>query len=138
MPIGTFIPFDETELSPRFFARPISFDCECPQCGRLLIVGDRRRDNHDYDRVTGVLHCRRDSRGTVGCGRKFLIGIVAWNIGGGPSTRRPHDQRPNPRQMAELRQAARGVWPTKGKRRGEPVNTIQPDIEMPEGEDSGE
>lgn len=126
MPIGTFIPFDDADLSPRFFARPIAFDCECPQCGRLFMVGSNRRDNDDFNRVTSELHCRLNVRkGVPGCGRKFLIGIVAWGLTSSPFRKRPHDQKPNPRQLAELRQAAAGVWAKRLKGRGDAVNTIQ-------------
>lgn len=127
MPIGTFTPFDPTETSPRFFARPIAFDCECPQCGKLFLVGPARRDNADYNRVTGELHCRINARkGHPGCGRTFLMGMVAWNLTNNPRQRgRPLDQRPNPRQLAELRQAGRGVWARSKKSRGESINTIQ-------------
>lgn len=119
MPIGTFTPFDDADLSPRYFARPIAFDCECPRCGRLILVGKQRRDNAAYDRVTGILRC-------VGCQQQFLIGLVAWNIRAGrPIRRRPHDQKPNERQLAELRQAGRGVWPKASKPYGSPLNSIQ-------------
>lgn len=131
MPVGTFVPFDEADLSPRFFARPIAFDCECPQCGRLFLIGPARRDNADYNRVTSELHCRRNARtGTPGCGRRFLIGIVAWGLGTSSIRARPYDQRPNGRQLAELRQAARGVHPKGLKARGEAVNTIQEEVDV--------
>ena len=134
MPIGKFIPFDEADYSPRFFARPIAFDCECPYCGRLLIVGTGRRDDEHYNHVTSEVTCpdnthRRHKRG---CGRKFLMGMVAWGMtSGSRKTGRPYDQRPNPRQLAELRQAARGLWAKRSKTRGASVNTIQ---EMPDAQ----
>jgi hypothetical protein len=125
-PIGTFEPFDPTERSPRFFARPIAFDCECPQCGRLFLVGPARRDNDDYNRVTGELHCRLNVRkGVPGCGRTFLMGMVAWNLTTSQKRARPADHRPNHRQLAELRQATQGIWAKGFKSRGDPINTIQ-------------
>lgn len=126
MPIGTFVPFDPTDLSPRYFARPIAFDCECPKCGRLLLVGQNRRDNASYNRVTGILDCQPSARSGVGCGHRFVIGLVAWNLPPGPRIpERAPDQRPSPRQLAEIRQAARGVWPKKTLQKQEPVNSIQ-------------
>lgn len=126
MPIGTFTPFDPTELSPRYFARPIAFDCECPQCGRLFLVGPGRRDNDDYNRVTSELTCRLNTRkGVPGCGRRFLMGMVAWNLSTSTKKARAGDQRPNPRQLAELRQAGRGIWARMRKTRGDQLNTIQ-------------
>jgi len=137
MPVGTFIPFDPADLTPRFFARPTAFECECPRCGRLFLVGPRKRDNHAYDRVTGMLTCRINTRAhgqSPGCGMKFLIGMVAWPLTTSPVRGRPFDHRPTARQLAELRQAARGIWPTKRKRRGDPVNHIEPPIDdVPEG-----
>jgi len=133
MPIGKFIPFDLADMGPRFFARPTGFDMECPQCGRLLLVGSGRRDDKQYNRVTGVVTCPMNTRpGKPGCGVQFLIGIVAWNLTHSTQKARPRDQRPNARQLAELRQAARGVWQKQRLTRGDPVNTIQ---ELPDDDE---
>ncbi len=96
------------------------------------MVGAQRRDNDAYNRVTSVLICRENRRSGVGCGHQFVMGLVAWNLPRGPSVRaRPRDHRPSTRQLAEIRQAARGVWPVKNLQRGAPVNLIQ-DISDPE------
>ena len=111
---------------PRFFARPIAFDCECPNCGRLFVVGHGRRDNDDFNRITSELHCRMNARkGVPGCGRKFLIGLVAWSMRQSQKKGRPLDQRPTPDQLAELRQASRGKWPKVKKQRGDALNLIE-------------
>jgi hypothetical protein len=127
MPLGKFVPFDPADYSPRFFARPLSFDCECPYCGRLIMVGRFRRDNDMFDRMTSMVQCKpnRDRPGP-GCGRKFLIGLIAWTVKPGRVGTRAPDQMPNERQIAELRQEGAGVWPRLGRKRGQSLNTIQP------------
>jgi len=133
MPVGTFIPFDEADYTPRFFARPVAFQMECPHCGRLLIIGRGGRDTEAFNRITSVLICPQNSdKGAPGCGHSFLIGMVAWPMTHSPIKKRPHDQRPNSDQLAELRELARGVHPKRRKTRGDPVNQIEPEVEVPD------
>lgn len=135
---STFIPFDDEDKTPRFFARPVAFDAACPQCGRLLLVGPRRRDDALYNRATGILYCRRNARhwreGHQGCGRRWLVGLVFWGLNTDPRGKtggRPFDQRPSVRQLAELREAAQGIWPQLQKRKGDAVNKVEPDRILP-------
>lgn len=129
-PIGTFLPWDDADTEGRFFARPSAFEMECPQCGRLFLVGPYRRDNRSYDRVSGILTCPKNVDPTKpGCGRKWFIGIVAYQILAGNRKTRPLDQKPNARQLAELRQWGRGVMSRNLKKRGEAINAVIRDPE---------
>lgn len=136
---------DHPELgeSIRFFARLSAFDCECPYCGRLLMVGRGKPDNKRYNRVTSIVTCA-DRAGDEthevvrGCGRKFLLGIIAWPLKSGPTPERPGpldprppDQVPSPRQLAEIRQYARGIWTKKPKNKGDRTNILEPITGVP-------
>jgi hypothetical protein len=125
LPLGTFVPLDDAELSPRFFARPLAFDCECPYCGRLLLVGSQRRDNKAFNRITGILTCTRNQSSTVGCGRRWIMGMIAWTLSHGVRPGRPPNYKPNETQLRELRQWGAGVRPKAPLRRKDPVNRIQ-------------
>ena len=104
------------------------------------MIGKGRVHDHLYNRVTSVMQCPpmrpRDETKVVtkhyGCGMKFLIGIVAWPIRHGYQPRaRPPDHVPTDRQLNEIRQSARGVWARVGKQRGENLNTIEPETDLP-------
>lgn len=111
MPRGTFPPFTDTV---RFFARIHAATLECPFCGRLLFIGPRARDAKAYDRVTRMVRCpsrRADGDPQGGCGRTFLVGIVAYPLRArgrlSPKPQTPPDQIPEPHQLAEIRAVAR-------------------------------
>jgi hypothetical protein len=143
--MGRIVPENPIiEESVRFFARLAAFDCECPYCGRLIQVGRGKPDNKRYDRLTSVVTCADragdETHATVrGCGRKFLLGIVAWPLRSGPTPERPGqpdsrppDQVPTPHQLAEIRQYARGIWAKRVKGKGEPTNILEPITDMPQ------
>lgn len=109
MPRGTFEPLKNPV---RFFARLAVFTVECPFCGRLLFIGRGERDMAAYDPMTSRVCCpadQPDHAGRRGCGRRFLVGIVAWPIK--PRDRAkpqpPPDQIPTPEQRAEIRAETR-------------------------------
>mgnify|MGYP001614251900 CR=1 FL=1 len=139
MPRGNFVPFDSTELTPRFFARLSAFDLECPICGQLIQVGKGKPDNSRYNKVLSLITCYGPGLGRGG--HQFLVGIVAWPLRDGPRLKgRPADQRPDKRQLSIIRQWARGVWARTKKHRGqESLNQIEPDISLQEilGETKG-
>lgn len=141
MPRGTFIPFEDPV---RFFARPRAFTIECPFCGRMLFIGKGERDAKCFSRVSSIVHCinvlhpsrdRADVKRLGGCGRRFLVGMVAWPIqpGAGIGTR-PWDQDPEPHELAQLRAFAYGRFPRMKKKRGEKLNQIEPDIDVTDKE----
>jgi len=136
-PRGYFEPFAPTDYSPRFFGRLSAFDMECPICGRLLLIGKGKPDDETYNRVTSMIKCYGPD--SAGGGprthpHRFLIGIVAWPIRQGRGYKgRPPDQRPDKRQLAAIREFARGLWAARKKHKGEELNTIEPAIELGEG-----
>jgi hypothetical protein len=109
---GSFQPLKD---SVRFFARPRTFTIECVYCGKLLFIGPRERDNHTYNPITSMVRCpdqRQGNDGVRGCGRKFLVGLVAYPLKrAGRCTpnkaQSPPDQIPEPHQLAEIRAEAR-------------------------------
>lgn len=134
MPIGHFPPFDpldpDTWKGPRWFARPTAFDCECPHCGRLFTVGYRKADNALWDEASSTLYCQRKEH--IGCGRRFLIGLIVWPMRRGKQLKgRPVDQRPTTEQALALRKKAQGVFGPGPRRRTEPLNQVEPEIEEP-------
>ena len=117
-----------TEAPPasRFYARIQVCDLECPACGRIIfIVGPdrpRRTLKHSgsaqevYNPVTSRLAC-------PWCHSRFFLGVICWpSDRGDPTPRRPEDQVPTARQLAEYRQLAQGFWPLAKKRAGQAFN----------------
>jgi hypothetical protein len=100
------------QRATRFFARLESFDLECPHCGKVYQVrvrGLRRRSQRQsWDPATGRFRCTAKG----GCQRRYVLGIVAWPIGTGPSaaTATPEDSVPWPRQLAQIRREGGGWW----------------------------
>lgn len=142
MPRGNFIPFEPTE---RFFGRLQAFEMECPRCGKILVVGRGKPHDHLYNRVTSEMQCPkmnpRDETTAVtrhpGCGMKFLIGIVAWPIRVGYQHKaRPPDHVPDDRQLHTIRAYARGLWPKTKKAKGDSLNQIEPEIDLPSEEET--
>lgn len=112
MPVRSWTPDTHQRLryATRFFARLESFDMECPHCGKVYSVrirGSRRKGNH-WDPWTARFHCV----GKGGCGRRYVLGIVAWPLGTGPgaASATPEDQVPWPRQLAQMRREGGGWW----------------------------
>lgn len=139
MPRGTFIPLRNPV---RFFARIHSATLECPFCGRVLMLGKGQRDAAAFNKVTSTVKCtdvgRRD---TVGCGRKFLIGVIAWplRVGGRqPIAQTPPDQIPEPHQLAEIRAAAAGRFARDKKLPGEDSNHLENFDDPAEPYDAGD
>lgn len=114
-----FIPDHRPRLqrATRFFARPERFLLECPHCGMVYRCNSTLKQMW-WDPWTSTFTCNRRSQtpaagdGIGGCGRVYVIGIVAW-----PVTQRsrrsptlPKDQIPGPRELSQLRADGSGWW----------------------------
>lgn len=99
------------QKATRFFARPVTFDLECPACGEVYKIrqagssSQRRTAEGVYDWTTSRFTCRR-------CEKAYVIGLLAWPIGPAPNvaSATPRDQVPNLRQLAGLRKEGQGFW----------------------------
>jgi hypothetical protein len=119
----------------RFFARCRTFDLECPHCGTVYLIRDRRlgrkaKTKPVYDRRTGIFDCSE-------CDRSYTMGLLAWPRT--PHTPRvpPADQVPGPRQLAQLRAEGGGWWmgdEYAHKGRPDPTN-LTGEEDRPEAED---
>lgn len=102
----------------RFFARLHSFDLECPHCGDVYTIrlGATRAKGKGsaapYDPMTARFTCTNK-----GCGRAYVLGILAWPIVAAPrvASQPPADQVPSPRQVAALRKEGGGWWMPEGE-----------------------
>lgn len=112
----------------RFFARPLSFDLECPRCGDVYQIrlgqlrgrGRKEGSHHpNWDPLTSRFQCTNK-----GCGRVYVIGLVAWSItGAGSASQPPEDAVPGPRQLAQMRREGGGWWMEEGQRFRRPHTT---------------
>lgn len=114
-------PHPEITLAQRFFARVRSLDLECPHCGLVYLIRADTNPN-TWNPRTALLTCN----GRGGCGRVYVIGVLAWpkGTGAGHGTP-PADQVPGPRQLAQLSPEGGGWWMTdeyKHKGRPDPTN----------------
>jgi hypothetical protein len=100
-------PRDRLHRASRFFARPESFTLECPHCGIIYRVRSRIK-TASWNPATSRFRCE----GAQGCGRTYLIGLVAWPIIQAPfvASQTPEDQVPHPRQLAQMRKEGGGWW----------------------------
>jgi hypothetical protein len=110
MPRGTFVPFNDCA---RFFARPRAFTLECPFCGELFFIGKGARDAKCFNRRLSMIRCAshiQDGARREGCGREFLVGMVAYPLTrrgrNSPKATTPPDQIPEPHQLEEIRAEA--------------------------------
>lgn len=97
-------PRPRVERATRFFARLRSFDLECPHCGQVYSVTDRKPTSN-YDPRTGRFHCNRKD-----CNRRYILGVLAWPITAGGGSATPEDQVPSPRQLVQMRREGGGWW----------------------------
>lgn len=100
-------PRPQLVASTRFFARPESFTLECPHCGTIYRI-QRMQNQAHWEKHTSRFRCT----GKDGCGRVYLIGILAWPIAGAgkAASQTPADQVPHPRQLAQMRKEGGGWW----------------------------
>lgn len=85
----------------RTYARPRTFDVECPDCGALYIVSRERIGA--WDPVRSELRC--DS-----CNHAFVVGLALWRIPPGRGAKgRPLDQVPTRRTLQTLRGVLAGM-----------------------------
>src|SRR3989304_3433609 len=95
----------------------------------MMLTGPHQPHDRYYNRVTSILTCAR----SMGCQRRFLIGLIAWPMkAGGTPKHRPADQIPPPPHPAD-RAAVRGVFWRPAKRQrghrltrlaGEPLDNL--------------
>lgn len=109
----------------RFFARLISFDLECPRCGKVFQIrrlnrhklaayaldpepkGNREILHHTWNPTTGRFTCT----GKDGCQKQYVLGMLAWEPQKGAlGTAIPLDQVPTHRQLADMRADGQGHW----------------------------
>ena len=103
------------ERATRFFARMVSFDLECPHCGKVYTIratnnrGQGRGDLDVWDPVTARFTCNNQPRCQH---RVYVLGILAWPVAHTPAvaSQTPRDQTPHPRQLAQMRKEAGGWW----------------------------
>jgi len=81
----------------RFFARVRAADLECPHCGAVSVLTARGSSSGGTWRPdVGAWTCGA-------CGRRFLLGVVAWPVR--LLDRIPDDRVPTPAQALALRAA---------------------------------
>ena len=105
------------------FARPISFDLECPHCGSVDSIGRSRRPwktfGH-YNPITSKWLCPT-------CRRLFKIGLAIWPVSRTGNRQRgiarSADTIPSERELQSLRQLS-GIVRVQSRGRGAPVNLI--------------
>lgn len=128
-PLPMAQPHDWPYPFRRLFARILSAHVECPRCAGLISFGnglartranarDRNqpgsRSRFPFNRTIAILSCPR-------CGKRCQLGVIMWSIDR-TRTRRPIDQIPNTRQLAELRQYAHGFYIPESKSSAQPTN----------------
>lgn len=119
-----------TPSADRFFARLEKFECECPNCGRLIFASLDRKDLPS--RLQSTAHLRRDGRMTPHskriwnlvwnpytqrlacpwCHKAFMAGLLLFPVA--PRIHRqldpPPDVDPTAREWAEIRRKASGWY----------------------------
>lgn len=118
MPLGD--PRPRLARATRFFARLHSFDLECPRCGtvyqiRVMPKFSPPKSRKPWDPWTARFKCT-----TVGCGRSYILGIVAWPAGSNAGRAPAEDQVPTPRQVSEMRREGGGWWMPEEERIHDP------------------
>lgn len=91
----------------------------CPSCATIILFGPGQPHAKQYDKITGFIECQI-------CKRSYQLGIVLWPARkgrrkGGDSAQ-PKDQRPTVRELAQLRDYARGFVAEADKDPTDPVN----------------
>lgn len=125
----------------RFFARVLTFDCECPTCGAILRatggglgVGDRvsrahREQGAIWNVVTGRLRC-------PSCRRLYVAGLLLYpvDVHNGRQIRPPEDRVPSALQRAALRSLREGFLMPDPRKPGEHANVaLESRCTCPEG-----
>jgi hypothetical protein len=128
-------PRPRLQKATRFFARPEAFTLECPHCGQIYRIG-RHQKQPCWDPTMARFTCSN----ALGCGKRYIIGIVAWPIRPGLSKTGgiPRDQVPYPRQLAQLRAEGGGWWLTEeDQQRTHPIHetNLTPEPDRPDRDD---
>ena len=126
------------QKSTRFFARPESFALECPHCGEVYIIR-RGQPSPAWEMSTARFTCSSKD----GCGKRYVIGLLAWPIGPAPkvASGTPRDQVPSPRQIGMMRKEGGGWWLPEKDRITEKIpdeTNLTLEGERPEREDDDE
>lgn len=90
-----------TLSEPRTYARPRTFDIECPRCGRLHVVAHPHRSTTQWDHKRSRLVCP--------CGKRWIVGLALWELGGVQGEGRPLDQIPSRQTLLQLRGIVKGT-----------------------------
>lgn len=126
----------------RFFARLISFDLECPRCGKVFTI--RRLNRHKLATVVldeaahtwNPFSARFTCTGKDGCQKIYVLGLLAWEPPkGARSGALPADQVPLMRQLAELRTDGQGHWMPNDNRGRMDTSNLAITEERPDGHD---
>lgn len=127
------------QAATRFFARPVSFDAECPHCGTVYTVrANSEHGKRNWDPWTARFECT-----TKGCARTYVVGMLFWPVSSAPgvASMPPRDQVPNHRQIIQLRKEGGGWWMADYEalrlKRTETTN-LTTDEERPEEDDDAD
>lgn len=86
-------------IRSRTYARPRTFDLECPYCGQLYVIRYAGQREPWWDPVRSELRCN-------GCNRAYVVGLALWPKPQGPGAKgRPLDQVPSRHTLQSLRGA---------------------------------
>ena len=87
----------------RTYARPRTFDVECPRCSRVHIVPYAYTSTPEWDHKRSELRCS--------CGKVWIVGLALWDPGPSPHDAggRPLDQVPSRSTLQQLRGILAGL-----------------------------
>jgi len=128
----------------RFFARLIAFECECPNCGKLVFSDQDERSLPTRLKTPGlkrgVARQRPYSKAVwklvwnpfsqrlrcPWCRNTYVAGLVLYpmKLGGPRPVDAPPDTAPTKRQLLELRRRAGGWFADKDYHKGQEVNLV--------------
>ena len=109
-----------SEPARRIYARPRSFEVECPDCARLHVIVKPHQSTRRWDHKRSELDCS--------CGGFWIVGLSLWRGRRGRSDkrRRPEDQIPSRatvKALAGLQELA-GVVAGKAPGRGRMARSL--------------
>lgn len=112
----------------RTYARPRTFDLECPDCGALYAINRPGKRTWNWDPVRSELRCS--------CHHAFVVGLALWRIPKGRGAKgRPLDQVPTRRTLQTLRGVLAGT--VKRDSRGRSARSLKIIDEAIEGKGAG-
>jgi hypothetical protein len=128
----------------RFFARLDRFECECPNCGKLIFSDQDERSlptrlktpgmkrgaarQHPYNKAVWKLTWNPFTQRLrcPWCRNSFVAGLLLYpmKLGGPRPVTPPPDTTPTKRQLLELRRRASGWFASADYHRGDEVNLV--------------